>query len=353
MSGTAVNREREAQGQRHAATRTGGPEVNRPHVAVSVVVSVRGNAGSLAALLAALAGQETGLADMEAVIVDNDPPGPDRPATRAAAARAWPFPVRVVAEPRPGLSAGRNRGICAARGDYIAITDPDIVPAPGWLRALLTAAREEQAFAVGGRTTVDYTGGQAFPLPRGLAECHGPVDWPAGRAPALWPYWVTGCNLLFERQQALELGLFRTDLGRRGRWLGDCEDLEFVDRARQHGLRIMIEPSALVTHPVRRRETTAWYLIRQGAGHGTCLARMHQSVAVEPAAIRSGPAHAAAALAAFVGGCRSRDAGSAVTGLRDLSRIASYQAELTRLRALRRPLLPAAPMTLQQEGTCQ
>lgn len=326
--------------------------MEKPRPLVSVVVSVRGNAGSLPGLLTALAGQGLGPDEMEAVIVDNDPPGPRRPATQAVAGERL-FPVRVLAEPRPGLSAGRNRGICAARGDFVAVTDPDIVPSAGWLRTLLAAAREESAFAVGGQTTVTYPEGRAFPLPRSLAECHGPVEWPAGRVPALWPYWVTGCNLLFERQPALELGLFRTDLGRKGRWLGDCEDLEFIDRARQHGLRIMIEPAALATHPVGRRETTAWYFIRQGAGHGTCLARMHQSVAVEPAAIRSAPADAAGALAALAAGRRSRDRGTAATGLRDLARITAYHAELARLRALRRPLLPTAPMTSPNEGACQ
>lgn len=320
---------------------------------VSVVVSVRGNAGSLPGLLTTLAGQGLGPDEMEAVIVDNDPPGPLRSVAQAVAAGQRPFPVRVLAEPRPGLSAGRNRGICAARGDFVAITDPDIVPSATWLRTLLAAAREESAFAVGGQTTVEYPEGRAFCLPRSLAECHGPVEWPAGRVPALWPYWVTGCNLMFERQRALELGLFRTDLGRKGRWLGDCEDLEFIDRARQHGLRIMIEPAALAVHPVGRRETTPWYFIRQGAGHGTCLARMHQSVAVEPAAIRSAPADTAGALAAVAAGRRSRDRGAVVTGLRDLARIAAYHAELARLRALQRPLLPTAPMTSQHEGACQ
>ena len=167
---------------------------------VSVVVSVRGNASSLPALLTALADQGFGPEEMEAVIVDNDPPGPPRPAAQAVAAGEWPFPVRVLAEPRPGLSAGRNRGICAARGDFVAITDPDIVPSAGWLHTLLAAAGEEGAFAVGGQTMVEYTEGQTFSLPRNLAECHGPVEWPTSRIPALWPYWVTGCNLLFERR---------------------------------------------------------------------------------------------------------------------------------------------------------
>jgi GT2 family glycosyltransferase len=328
-------------------------KVSEPSLLVSVVVSARGNGSSLGALLAALAGQSLASAEMEAVIVDNDPPRRAGLVAQTVDAGAWPFPVRVLAEPGPGLSAGRNRGICAARGQFIAVTDPDIVPDPQWLESLLAAAREEEAFAVGGRTRVEYAEGQAFPLPRALAECHGPVDWPSGRVPALWPYWVTGCNLLLERQAALELGLFRADLGRRGRWLGDCEDLELIDRARQQGLRIMIEPAALVTHPVRRRETTAWYLIRQGTGHGTCLARMHESVTVEPAAIRSGWRDTAGAVAGLARGCRSLDAGAGVTGLRDLARITAYRAECARLRALRRPFLPAAPMTSQPEGIRQ
>ena len=217
----------------------------------------------------------------------------------------------------------------------------------------MAAAQDEGAFAVGGRTTVEYTGGQAFPLPRALAECHGPVEWPSGRVPVAWPWWVTGCNLLLGRQELLELGLFRTDLGRKGRWLGDCEDLELIDRARQRGLHAVIEPAALAVHPVSRRETTAWYLVRQGLGHGTCLARMHQSVRVEPAAVRSGVSHAAAAAADVAAGVRSGDTGRAVTGLRDLARIGAYHAERARLRALRRPALAAAPVTSQMQGENQ
>jgi hypothetical protein len=164
---------------------------------------------------------------------------------------------------------------------------------------------------------------------------------------------VTGCNLLLGRQEVLDLGLFRTDLGRKGRWLGDCEDLELIDRARQRGLLTLIEPAAMAVHLVRLRETTAWYLVRQGMGHGTCVARMHQSVPVEPAAIRAGLGHIASAAADVTAGCRSGDAGRTVTGLRDLARIGAYHAERARLRALRRPALASAPVTSQQQGETQ
>ncbi|GGU37941.1 glycosyltransferase [Streptomyces violascens] len=306
---------------------------------VSVVVSARGNTGHLRGLLDALAGQSLPADRFEAVIVDNDLPGPIRPIAEAVREGDWPFAVRVLYEPTPGLSAGRNRGICAARGRYVAITDPDISPEPQWLQTLVTAIEEEQVFAVGGRTVVEYPGGSVTALTKALRECHGAVDWPAHRELAVWPYWVTGCNLLFDRQTAMDVGLFRTDLGRRGGWLGDCEDLEFVDRARQAGHQTLIEPAAVVSHPVYRPETTLRHFVRQGAGHGVCVARMHLSVRVEPAAIQAGREAVHQAVIGLAAGWTFLDRSRAVESARDLARIGAYHLERGRLRLLgRRPI---------------
>ncbi|MEU0516314.1 glycosyltransferase [Streptosporangium sp. NPDC006007] len=305
---------------------------------VSVVVSARGNAAAVTDLLGALARQSLPAQLMEVVVVDNDPPGRIRPIANALRQSTWPFELRVLQEPKPGLSAGRNRGICAARGRYVAITDPDITPQPEWLRTLVAAAQEEGVFAVGGRSIVEYPQGEVVVLTKALRECHGAVDWPQGREPAVWPYWVTGCNLMFERQTALEIGLFRTDLGRRGRWMGDCEDLEFIDRARQLGHLTLIEPKAVVCHPIYRPETTLRYFLRQGAGHGVCVARMHLSVRVEPAAIQAGWAAVGDVAAGLVQGWAFLDRSRAVESARDLARITTYHAERWRLRLLgRRP----------------
>ncbi len=315
---------------------------------VSVVVSVRGNTAQLRNLLDALARQSLATDRFEAVVVDNDLPGPVRPIANGVREGTWPFAVRVLYEPTPGLSAGRNRGICAARGRYVAITDPDITPEPEWLQALVTAIEEEKVFAVGGRTIVEYPGGEVTALTKALRECHGAVDWPDHREPAVWPYWVTGCNLLFERQTALDIGLFRTDLGRRGRWLGDCEDLEFVDRARQAGHRTMIEPAAIVSHPVYRPETTLWYFVRQGAGHGVCIARMHLSVRVEPAAIQAGREALHQVVIGLAAAWGFLDYPRAVESVRDLARIGAYHLERGRLRLLGRRPIVLAPLPVQK-----
>lgn len=323
---------------------------------VSVVVSARGNGEKVHQLLRALAEQSMPHDQFEVVVVDNDPPGHRRTVTEAVTRNAWSFSLRVVREQIPGLSAGRNRGICVARGRYIAVTDPDIVPVPTWLETLVAAADEEKVFCVGGRTVVEYPEGTTVPLIRQLQECHGAVDWPTGRAPADWPYWATGCNLLFERQAALELGLFRTDLGRRGRWMGDCEDLEFIDRARQAGLSILLEPAAVAIHPIYRRETTIRYYVRQGAGHGVCVARMHQSVQVVEAAIRADRRALREATSALIAGLAFLDRAAAAHAAREYARIATYHLERVRLRCIRRrsvpiPSAPISPVTRLEGAT--
>ncbi len=65
--------------------------------------------------------------DYEVVVVDNRPAG----------AEPVDLPgVRVVHEPRPGISAARNRGLEEATGEIVAFTDDDVEVDRRWLRAL-------------------------------------------------------------------------------------------------------------------------------------------------------------------------------------------------------------------------
>ncbi|MET7571727.1 glycosyltransferase [Streptomyces sp. NPDC005492] len=108
-----------------------------PHL-VSVVIPVRDGARTLPAQLRALASQ-TLTAPWEVLVIDNG----STDATREVAEKARPdLPgLRIIDAPeRPGESYARNRGIAAARGDFIAFCDADDVADPGWLAALVDAA---------------------------------------------------------------------------------------------------------------------------------------------------------------------------------------------------------------------
>jgi GT2 family glycosyltransferase len=80
--------------------------------------------------------------DYEVIVIDNRPA--DAPAADIDGAR-------VVREPRPGISAARNRGISVATGEIIAFTDDDVQVQPGWLSALgRRFARQPHVSAVSG-----------------------------------------------------------------------------------------------------------------------------------------------------------------------------------------------------------
>jgi glycosyltransferase involved in cell wall biosynthesis len=62
--------------------------------------------------------------------------------------------VRWLEEPRVGSYVARNRGIAEAKGDVLAFTDSDCLPAANWIEAGVHALDALGATIVGGR--VDY-----------------------------------------------------------------------------------------------------------------------------------------------------------------------------------------------------
>ncbi len=105
----------------------------------------------LARLLAELAAVEVpdGVA-VEVVIVDNDAGGSGRAAVDAARP-GFPFPLRYVVEPEPGIVAARNAAVAAAGPvDAVAFLDDDEWPSPRWLAELVRVGEASGAEVVTG-----------------------------------------------------------------------------------------------------------------------------------------------------------------------------------------------------------
>jgi cellulose synthase/poly-beta-1,6-N-acetylglucosamine synthase-like glycosyltransferase len=234
-----------------------------------------------------LAGQD--YPDYEVIVVDNRPGGaaarPDW-ATRQGIDR-----VRILAEPRPGASAARNRGLAEATGDIVAFTDDDAVADVGWLRAIgVRFAREPDADCVTGLvlpTELETPAqiwfersGNAFSQRytrasfgrQGTFTVTNRLGVDPGRATSVYRLgeFGTGSNLAFRADVLRELGGFDQALGP-GTAAMAGEDLLVFIRLLSGGGRLAFEPGAFILHQHRR---TVAELVEQSRAYGVGLTAM-------------------------------------------------------------------------------
>jgi cellulose synthase/poly-beta-1,6-N-acetylglucosamine synthase-like glycosyltransferase len=211
---------------------------------ISIVIPTVGRP-SLAALLAALAGGAEPRTPVEVLIVD------DRRDHRTE----LPLPdlgrhleVKLLTGRSAGPAAARNNGWRAARHDWVAFLDDDVLPDADWLERL-TGDLEVAAARVGG-----VQGEVRVPLPAGRR----PTDWERVTAALAGGAWITA-DMAYRRSALVQVGGFDERLPRAFR-----EDAELAYRVRAAGWTLTRGRRA-VTHPVRPE--SRWVSVRTQAGN--------------------------------------------------------------------------------------
>jgi GT2 family glycosyltransferase len=228
-----------------------------PAADTSIVICTRGRPDDLAVCLDALG--RLAVRPLEVVVVDNDPADPR---TAAVVAR---FPgVRLVPEPRPGLSAARNAGVRAARGAVIAFVDDDVTVHPRWLDRLLRGFTGPEVVAVTGLVlpaALDTRARVVFEAHMGsIGRGHQPMAFDARffgpQVRTGVPVWAIGAGAnMAVRNDALEPGEpFDERLGAGA--TGCSEDSELWYRLLARGGEARYVPDAVVDHG-HRRDLTA------------------------------------------------------------------------------------------------
>ena len=226
--------------------------------------------------------------DYEVIVVDNRREGPLLSLPGA----------RVVREPRPGISAARNRGLAEATGEIVAFTDDDVAVDRRWLRALGERfVREPGVAAVTGLVVPAEleTPAQIFfeesgsGLDPGYApltfERAGPFrirrrSWEDGSVRVHSLYQTgelgLGSNMAFDTAVLQAAGGFDVALGT-GTPTHGGEDLAMLMELIAAGHRLAYEPGAIVHHTHR---ATIADLERQIHGYGVGFTAMLTALAL-------------------------------------------------------------------------
>jgi Glycosyl transferase family 2 len=204
-------------------------------VRVSVVIPTLGRP-SLFELLARVPAAP----DREVLVVD------DRPAP------AGPLPVppgvRVIAGRSRGPAAARNTGWRAARHEWIAFLDDDVLPDQDWPQRL------EADLSTADRQVGGVQGVVRVPGPAGRA----PTDWERVTAGLADGAWITA-DMAYRRAALTRAGGFDERLPRAFR-----EDAELAFRVRREGWTLR-RGSRTTVHPVRAE--SPWVSLRTQRGN--------------------------------------------------------------------------------------
>jgi glycosyltransferase involved in cell wall biosynthesis len=202
---------------------------------VSVVVATHNRAARLQNLISGLRSQS--LPPAEVVIVDDG--STDRTLeVLANEENRGGLPLRVIRLGRSrGPASARDAGWRAARGELIAFTDDDCVPASGWLEAGQRASAGGRDIFVQGRTEPDpRTLDQIGPFSRTLTVTSLDASFPT-------------CNMFFPRRLLEQIGGF--DIETFGRAPGG-EDCDLAWRAIDAGWQPLFADDAVVHHAIDR-----------------------------------------------------------------------------------------------------
>lgn len=171
---------------------------------------------------------------LDVVVVDNGSArAPEEEVARHPSAR-------LLVEAAGGSYAARNVGVAAARGEIVAFTDSDCRPDPGWLATAVSRLDVDPGVAaVAGDVVLEFESGR--PLSAG-------EWWEALEAFPQARYVASGfavtANLVVRAEVLTRLRGFDDRLRSGG-------DVDFGERLRDGGFRLVHEPAAVVRHPAR------------------------------------------------------------------------------------------------------
>lgn len=244
-----------------------------PQPKLSIILPTFNRATVLGRALTALLRQTAEPASYEVVVIDNN----SSDNTAAVAASFTDPRIRLLSEPRQGLSYARNAGVDAARGEMVAFTDDDVEAAPDWVETILDLlARDSEIDGVGGRVLPVWECGRPQWLTREHWAPLGLQDH--GHAPTTFdrqhPIGLIGANVAFRRGVFDRIGAFSPAVQRVKNGIGSTEDHEFLTRLYGAGGRMLYHPRMLVLARVPADRCDRAYHRQWHEGHGRFHALM-------------------------------------------------------------------------------
>ncbi len=219
-------------------------------VEISLLIACYNGGRRIGTTLCSLLDQTLSAERWEAVVVNNNSTDNTAEVVEAFIKAHPEVNIRLVSEPKQGLSHARNCGIDNSVGAIIAIIDDDEVASPTLLADYVEFFDSHpEVAAAGGRIVAHYPSGRPEWMTRyterpiaGILDLGDePIPFPTGR-------YFGGGNMALRRSAVERYGKFNPELGRRGTTLLGGEEKELYGRLVAGGERVYYLPTAYIEH---------------------------------------------------------------------------------------------------------
>lgn len=225
--------------------------MGQTEIRVSVLLSTRNRCDKLRLFLDAMKSNGiAGLTPTEVLVIDNG--STDSTKEVVAEYTSVENPVfRYLSESKPGKSRALNGAMCEAKGEIIAFTDDDCIPAPDWVKRIVKEFDTDGELSVlGGRIELyderDVQQATLLSKERKLVK----NGWEVCAFPV-----IIGANMAFRKTVLAAISGFDPLLGP-GTKCKAVEDLDIIYRSLKDGFKIVYAPEVIVFHNHGRR--TEW-----------------------------------------------------------------------------------------------
>ena len=215
-------------------------------------------------LLESIAKNDYPTTDYEIVLVNNNCTDNTQGVCEAFAVAHPEIRFRCVVEPEQGLSAARNKGIQEAKGDIIIYVDDDALVDSDYIRIYAEHfAAHPDTMAAGGPIEPLYETEEPSwmsPYTKALLTAwmnYGDKvrEYPKGRYPG-------GGNAAYRKVVFDKVGLFNTELGRKGTLLLASEEKDIFDKMHALGMRVLYLPTPVLHHIIPQAKLEEDYFNR-------------------------------------------------------------------------------------------
>ena len=231
---------------------------------ISIIICTYNREKYIRPLLESIAKNDYPTTDYEIVLVDNNCTDNTRGVYEQFATANPMVTLRYVVEPEQGLSAARNRGIKEAKGDIIIYVDDDALVDTDYIRQYAEHfATYPETMAAGGPIEPLYETKEPSwmsPYTKALLTAwmnYGTQvrEYPNGRYPG-------GGNAAYRKEVFEKVGLFNTELGRKGNLLLASEEKDIFDKMKALGMKVLYLPTPVLHHCIPQTKLEEDYFNR-------------------------------------------------------------------------------------------